>query len=176
MTTIRLATSNDAEALAHLAERTFREAFVAQNSPSDIDLHCVRNFSASIQRREIRDPDCVTIVADLGGELIAFAQIRLHSPKQCVGAEHPSELRRLYVSKEWHGRGIAHDVMHEVMAATARSGADFLWLGVWEHNPKAIAFYRKYGFTVVGEHVFQVGADPQRDLVMAVAINDQSAS
>lgn len=170
MTTIRQADLNDVESLARLAESTFRDAFAPESDPADIDLHCARNFNADIQRREIRDPDCVTIVASLDGELIAFAQVRLNSPKQCVSAECPSELHRLYVSKKWHGRGIAHRVMSEVLAAAARRGSDCIWLGVWERNPKAIAFYRKYGFTVVGNHVFQVGADPQRDLVMAVQV------
>lgn len=161
---------DDAESLARLAEYTFRDTFEAANDQADIDLHCANNFGVEIQRREILDPNYVSILVELEGELIAFAQVRLHSPKECVGAERPSELYRIYVSSEWHGRGIAHEVMSEVLVTAARSGADSIWLGVWEQNPKAIAFYRKYKFEVVGEQVFQVGSDPQRDLIMALAI------
>jgi ribosomal protein S18 acetylase RimI-like enzyme len=57
--------------------------------------------------------------------------------------------------------------MQHVLALASDSGSDVLWLGVWEHNAKAIAFYRKFGFEAVGEHVFAVGSDMQRDLIMA---------
>jgi len=173
---LRAATSADADTLARLAERTFRETFAAENSPADIDHHCATNFGEDIQLQEVRDPNYVTIVVDHDGELVAFAQVRLHSPKRIVRAEHPAELHRLYVLANWHGQGIAHEIMSAVLAAPALKGADALWLSVWEHNPRAIAFYRKYGFNVVGDHVFQVGADPQRDLVMAVEIGGESAA
>lgn len=176
MRTIRRATLDDAEPLARLAESTFRDAFAAGNRPADVDLHCARSFSATIQSREIHDPNTVTIVAELDGELIAFAQVLLQSPKPCVDAKRPSELRRFYVSEEWHGRGIAQEVLSEVLTRTARGGSDALWLGVWERNSKAMAFYRKCGFTVVGEHVFHLGEDPQRDLVMAIEMEGSSAA
>jgi ribosomal protein S18 acetylase RimI-like enzyme len=170
---VRQATVDDADALARLAKSTFMEMFVAENSKADMDLHCKKHFSADIQRHEILDPNCATIVADLDDELVAFAQVRLYSPKQGISAERPSELHRLYVSTKWHGKGVAHQTMSRALATAAHSGADYIWLGVWEHNPKAIAFYRKYGFKVVGEHVFKMGEDPQRDLVMALEIDKQ---
>ncbi|MFT6877139.1 MAG: ribosomal protein S18 acetylase RimI-like enzyme [Granulosicoccus sp.] len=170
MAILRLATIDDAESLAGLAERTFRETFAAENSQTNMNLHCATYYSAEIQRQEILDPNLVTILADEAGDLVAFAQIRLLSLKACVSAERPSELNRLYVSSEWHGRGLAQTVMAEVLAIVKQGGADCIWLGVWEQNPKAIAFYYKYGFKVVGDHVFPVGTDPQRDLVLAVEI------
>jgi len=172
---IRPASSTDAGALACLAERTFREAFAAENSAADIDSHCATNFSEDIQLKEIGDPNYGTLVADHDGDLIAFAQVRLHSPKKLVAAERPAELHRLYVLEEWRGQGTAHEIMSVLFGAPALNEADALWLSVWEHNPRAIAFYRKYGFKVVGDHVFQVGSDPQRDLVMSVAFNGRPA-
>jgi ribosomal protein S18 acetylase RimI-like enzyme len=176
MTAIRQATVADAGLLATLAEKTFRDTFVAENSTTDMNLHCTKNFSAEIQRREILDPNYVTILAGQDGEWVAFAQVRLHSPIHCVRAENPSELLRLYVATQWHGKGIAREVMSEALATAARSGADYIWLGVWEQNPKAIAFYRKCGFSAVGDRVFHVGDDPQRDLVMAMEIDGQPAA
>lgn len=168
MTTIRLAHSDDAESLAHLAERAFRHAFTAANVPTDIELYCAKNFAIEIQRREILDPSYVNILAELDGELVGFAQVRLNSANDCVRAERPSEIYRFYVSSNWHGRGVAQNVMSEVLATAARSKADCIWLGVWEKNPRAIAFYGKYGFEVLGDHVFNLGKDRQRDLIMAV--------
>lgn len=176
MATIRLAHPGDAAALADLAERTFREAFTVDNDPGDMELHCTESFSPEIQQQEIEDPDCVTIVAEVENELVAFAQVRLQAPKECVSAEHPSELYRFYVSSPWHGRGIAQEMMREVRAAAARSKSDCIWLGVWEHNPRALAFYRKHGFRIVGDHVFRLGDTSQRDLIMAVGVNELSVA
>lgn len=176
MAVIRRANPSDAESLAKLAECTFRDTFRVDNVPTNIELHCANNFGADIQRREILDPNCITLLADVDGSLVAFAQVQLRSAKQCVSAKRPSELFRLYVLGDWLGRGIAHDVMAKVLATVANEGADVVWLGVWEQNPRAIAFYRKYGFEVVGDHEFQLGEDIQRDLVMAVDIETPSVA
>ncbi|MEM6449955.1 MAG: GNAT family N-acetyltransferase [Cyanobacteria bacterium P01_D01_bin.105] len=175
-TTIKRATPNDAAALAHLAERTFRDTFGTADNITDMDLHCAQSFSAEIQQKEILDKNYVTLLVEVEGQLVAFSQVRLRSPKDCVSAvrsskprspeEPPSELYRLYLSKEWHGRGVAQTIMSEILSTVTQAGVDCVWLGVWEQNPKAIAFYRKCGFTAVGEHVFQFGNDPQRDLIM----------
>jgi ribosomal protein S18 acetylase RimI-like enzyme len=53
------------------------------------------------------------------------------------------------------------------MAEFNARGSGVAWLGVWEHNPRAITFYGKLGFVACGEQVFPLGNDPQRDIVMA---------
>lgn len=176
MAVIRRALPIDAAPLADLAEQTFRDAFTEDNDPDDMELHCAASFGPGIQAREIEDPDTATIVADEDGALIGFAQVRLRSPKACVSAERPSELYRVYVSRRWHGQGVAQQIMREVLATVARAGSDRIWLGVWENNRRALGFYRKYGFEVVGEHVFQFGTDAQTDLIMAAAVDAPGAS
>ncbi len=174
MAVIRRAKASDASALANLAERTFRDTFSAQNMVTDIDFHCASNFGTEIQGREILDPNCVTLLAEVDEALSAYAQVRLRSHQQCVLAERPCELLRLYVSGEFLGRGLAHELMPEILATAASSDADVIWLGVWEENPRAIAFYRKYGFEIVGAHEFRLGEEIQRDLVMAVAVGTRA--
>jgi ribosomal protein S18 acetylase RimI-like enzyme len=167
---VRRATESDANALAGIAERTFRDTFADSNTAEDMNLHCESAYGAPIQRREILDPRWVNLLAESGGALIGFAQLRLLQPKDGVAAERPSELYRIYVSREWHGRGVAQELMREVLAAAVAAQSDGMWLGVWERNLKAQAFYRKFGFEAVGEHVFLVGQDRQRDLIMARSI------
>ena len=176
MTTIRRARSGDAAALAELAERTFRDTFTVGNDPADMTLHCAASFGPEVQAREIVDPDWVTIVADDHGLLRGFAQLRPGSPKDCVAAERPSELYRRYGEGRWHGRGIAQQLRGGVMRSAARAGSDRLWLGVWEQNLRALAFYRKYGFEVVGDHVFQFGTDAQTDLIMAANVGGSASA
>lgn len=170
MVTIRLASPSDAASVATIAEQTFRETFVADNSVEDIDQHCARNFGAEIQSRELSDPQLTTFLAEAAGKPVGFAQLRLAHSTSCVQANHPAELNRIYVSSEWHGRGVAHELMRAVLAAAARAGCDCIWLGVWERNPKAMTFYRKYGFQVVGEHLFMLGQERQRDLILVTQL------
>mgnify|MGYP003395131454 CR=1 FL=1 len=172
---IRPATLSDATSLAALAERTFRETFAADNSGENIDLHCATRFSAEIQGQEISDPQMTTLLGEVAGELVGFAQLRLAHTAACIKADRPAELHRIYVLNAWHGRGVARELMHAVYAAAARAGCDCIWLGVWERNPRAIAFYHKCGFSVVGDHPFMLGRDRQRDLILTAQLDSLSS-
>lgn len=163
---IREATAADAPSLAAFAERTFRDAFGADNSPEDIDAHVSANYSAERQRAEIEDPSLVTLLGERDGVLAAYAQLRAGEAPGCVNGPAPIELLRFYVDRPWHGRGVAHTMMAAVVDAAVARRARTLWLGVWEHNPRAIAFYGKCGFRDVGSQSFLVGGDLQTDRVM----------
>lgn len=164
---IRLASSADAVGLAQLAETTFRQAFGSSNRDEDIELHCRNSYGAAIQAAEIEARDRTTIVSEADGCLIGFGQLRWGTPPACVRATRGAEIQRLYVDRLWHGRGVAQALMEPLIGAATRGGAGTVWLGVWERNPRALAFYKKSGFVEVGEHTFVVGQDPQRDLVLA---------
>lgn len=163
---IRYAIPSDAESLAALAEETFRETFGGVNTAEDMSLHCRTSYGKAIQSAEISDPNMVTLVCEDGGTLIAFAQLRWSEAPGCVSAISPGEIQRLYVSKSWHGKGIAQDLMTASLIEMKTRESDVVWLGVWERNPRAIAFYKKFGFEEVGSHVFALGRDPQRDIIM----------
>ena len=164
---LRRARPRDAKPLSRLAETTFRDAFDTLNTPENMALHCNASYSEALQAAEIGDPAMLTLLCELDGRLLAYAQLRWGVPPTCVVAEAPGEIRRLYVDRECHGTGVAHDLMHACLDEMAVHGSDVVWLGVWEQNPRAIAFYKKFGFVEVGAHSFLVGTDPQRDIVMA---------
>ena len=170
MSQIRKADFRDAAQLARLAEQTFRDTFAAQNTAEDMDLHCRDSYGVAIQASEIFASNMVTLVAEEEGRMIGYAQVRWDRHPACVEAASPGEIQRIYVQKEWQGRGVAHDLMQASLAEIQRRGSDVVWLGVWERNPRAISFYRKLGFVAVGDHVFPLGRDPQRDIVMARSI------
>lgn len=149
---------DDAPALAHLAERTFRDAFAAQNKPEDMDAYIARTYTEELQRGEIQNAAMTTFVVDDGGALIGFAQIKQ--------GDDEVELARIYVDRNHHGRGVANELMNAVIDAAKQAGVAKLWLGVWEHNPRAIRFYEKFGFRVTGSHPFLLGSDLQTDLVL----------
>ena len=165
--TIRRATIGDAARLAAFAERTFRETFETENTRANMDSHCAKNYGRDIQAAEISDPNRFTLISTEDDELIGYAQLRWGPAPDGVKANAPGEIQRLYVAKGRHGAGVAHELMAPCLAEAIARGSDVVWLGVWERNPRAIAFYRKFGFAEVGAHDFTLGTDRQRDIVMA---------
>lgn len=175
--TIRLGVSADADGLADLASRTFRDTFAEANHAEDMALHLALAYGPIQQGRELADPNIVTLLVEASGHLIGYAQLRHGQVPACVKGETPIELWRFYVAQEWHGRGIAQLLMQRVDQEAGKFKARTLWLGVWEHNERARAFYRKCSFVDVGTHVFMVGRDAQTDRILArpvapVAVTD----
>jgi diamine N-acetyltransferase len=162
---IRRAVPADAAALAELAERTFVDTFAAANRPEDIREFIERTYGEAQQRREIENPDGITLLVEEAGALIAFAQLR-----RTASEFGEIELARFYVDRGHHGTPVARTLMDATIAAARDLGASTLWLGVWEHNPRAIRFYEKCGFRDAGSHAFLLGSDLQTDRIMTFVI------
>ena len=163
---IRAGAATDATALAELAARTFRDTFAANNRPEDIEVHTAEAYGTSQQEGELADPDIATLLVEVDGLLAGYAQLRSGVAPECVTGEQPVELWRFYIAQPWHGRGIAQALMRRVESDAYRRGGRTLWLGVWERNERAKAFYHKNGFIDVGSHVFMVGSDAQTDRIL----------
>jgi diamine N-acetyltransferase len=163
---IRRAQEDDALELSMLAERTFRAAFAESNTAADMQKHCASHYGQALQLAEIRESSRETWLAEAGARLVAYVQLRLDAASPVISGERPVEIERFYVDASHHGAGLAHQLMAHVLARAVALGSAVAWLGVWERNQRALAFYRKWRFDVVGEHIFKLGDDPQRDLVM----------
>jgi ribosomal protein S18 acetylase RimI-like enzyme len=168
--TIRRAIAADAPVVAELARRTFFDTFAANNDAGDMAIHLARAYGVPQQSAELADPEITTLLVERDGGAVAYAQLRSGHVPDCVAGPAPLEVWRFYVSQEWHGRGIAQALMDRVKAEARERGARTLWLGVWEKNARARAFYVKCGFADAGEHIFLFGTDPQTDRVMALSL------
>ena len=164
--TIRRANADDAGLLTELGARTFSETFAADNTPEDMAAYIAASFNHAQQTAELADSASTFLIAEFFGRAAGYAQ--LHAGRTADGVEgaNPVELVRLYVSSEWLGRGIGKALMQACIDEAQHAGHGTIWLGVWERNARAQAFYRKWNFRAIGEHVFQLGSDPQRDIVM----------
>ena len=167
---IRIALVTDAVVVADLARRTFYDTFAATNDPDDMAIHLAQAYGIDQQTRELAERDITTLLVEEDGRAIAYAQLRGDHVPDCVTGPDPIELWRVYVDRDWHGRGIAPPLMERVKDEARRRSAKTLWLGVWERNDRARAFYAKCGFTDAGEHIFLFGTDPQTDRVMVTAL------
>ena len=174
-TIVRLATLADAARLSRLGAATFRDTFESENTPEDMARYLAEAFTPERQTAEIADPAGAVLLAEREGasddtnsaELVGYVHVLSGPTPAAVQGPAPMELKRLYVARAWHGRGVAQALMDAALDAASARGAQTLWLGVWERNPRAVAFYAKYGFTRVGEHTFRLGADAQTDWVLA---------
>jgi GNAT superfamily N-acetyltransferase len=167
---IRRGVAADAPQLAAFAARTFAETFGADNNPDDLRLHLKSSFGLDQQTRELLDPNEITLLAYRDEVLVGFAQVRRNAPPPGVVLERPIELHRFYVDRPAHGKGVAQRLMRAARQAAAGFEGRQLWLGVWEKNPRAIAFYQKVGFVIAGSTIFIVGSDPQTDRVMVANV------
>ncbi len=135
-----------------------------------MDLYLSRTFGTDKQLEEVQDPDRRIAIAWIGTTAVGFYHLFLGPADPAVKGTKPIELLRLYVDSRWHGKGVGAALMEECLEAGRREGFATMWLGVWERNFRAQAFYRKYSFAVVGAHVFTLGTDEQTDLIMTRAI------
>lgn len=168
--TIRYADASDAETLAELGARTFRETFADVNSPEDMRAYLSCAFTKERLASELSDERSVFFVAESGGVATGYAKLRAGKFHEGVKGAKPVEIERLYVAREWLGRGAGHALMQACLDEACRRGYRTVWLGVWERNERARAFYRKWGFRDVGEQIFQLGSDAQTDVVMERSI------
>ncbi|HYV13774.1 MAG TPA: GNAT family N-acetyltransferase [Pyrinomonadaceae bacterium] len=168
--TIRRGTVEDAGLLSELAARTFSETFAADNTPEDLAEYVATSFNIARLTSELEDPASTFLIAELDGNAAGYARLHDGEPEKCIEGANPVELVRLYVLREWLGRGVGEQLMRACLDAARQAGHETVWLGVWERNARAQAFYRKWNFRTVGEHVFPLGSDLQRDIVMERAL------
>ena len=168
MTKVELQDAVPAQAaqLAEFGARTFYESFAADNTESDMRQHLASAWSPAKQLAEIQNPEIDTLIlVDGSHRWLGFAQLRANKVSDGV-PQGSIELWRFYVDKPFHGQGAAVRLMDGAKQRARRRGAATMWLGVWERNERAKAFYAKQGFHKVGRQVFVVGSDPQTDDVM----------
>jgi len=163
---IRLATNQDAELLAKIGARTFSETFAADNSPEDMAAYLAASFGTEQQRSELADPEALFLIAEVEGVAAGYAKLKSGDPPDEVTNKQPIELVRLYAAQQWLGRGVGSALMQSCIDQATQRGRQTFWLGVWEHNQRARAFYRKWQFREVGTHIFQLGQDAQTDILM----------
>lgn len=163
---IRPAMLADAADLSRFVRQNFIDTYAEQSDPENMRIHCDTYFGLAQQTAEILDPDGVVLLAYCDDELVGIAQVVRRPPPECVQQPQALGLFRYYVQKDWHGKGVAKVLLDSVLASAEQMNGKHLWLTVWEHNPRAIAFYQKMGFTKVGLSDYTFGSEVQTDFVL----------
>ncbi len=167
--------SGQFETLADLSAETFRTSFADQNTPENMERHLREAYHPEKMRLEIANPDNHFFIVWLDKEAAGYLKLRTGEPLPELAGKRALELERIYVRHEYHGQKFGAALMAFAIQYTASAGCDVLWLGVWEHNLKAIHFYERWGFEVFSSHIFIVGDDPQTDLMMKKELTGSGA-
>lgn len=163
---IREADVKDIDALRTIGRQTFLETFGQANTMADMDQYLAERFSREQILGEYRNPGSRFFLAEQAGRAVGYLKVNRGAAQTEAMGEKAMEIERVYVLQEFHRHGIGSMLMEQAHVVAKEWQAEWIWLGVWEQNPEAIAFYKRCGFIRFGEHVFQLGADAQTDVLM----------
>ena len=163
---IQPATLNDVTTLTWLGETTFIETFAHLNTEADMQQYLAENFSVNQVTKELMDGNNKFFLAFWDRQPVAYMKLRLGPHHDQPQHTHALELERIYVLKDYLEKKIGATLLQHAIVFGQTLGYQTLWLGVWEHNERAINFYKRWGFTRYGSHLFILGSDPQTDILM----------
>lgn len=163
---IRRASPGDVATLVELSASTFRDTYASAHDPAEVEKHIELNFTTARIAAEIAGPVSSVLLAAVGDAPVGYAALRIGAFPACVNGPSPIELGRLYLVKASIGKGYGSALMRACLEEQQRLACETMWLGVWDRNAIAFAFYRKWGFRPVGTYQFLFGGAPYQDVVM----------
>ena len=165
---LRKANLSDLPELLALARTSFVQAFTAGNKPENVQAYLAEAFTEDKLTKEIQETASTFIVASLAGKLVGYTKLNLSAAHADVQDPASVEVARLYTLEEVWGTGLGQVLLDAAIAFGRQEGKTWLWLGVWEHNARAIRFYEKNGLCIFGSHPFPFGDEIQTDWLMRV--------
>jgi len=163
-------TVSDVSILRGIARDTFIETFSEANKAEDMERYLTENFSEEQLARELSNPDSFFYVAEVNGHVVGYLKLNTARAQTEPQAADALEIERIYVLGSYHGGGVGQALYHHAMSVAEDRKASYVWLGVWEHNHRALRFYEKNGFIAFGTHIFQLGNDQQTDILMKKSV------
>lgn len=163
-------TLNDIEQLQQIGRQSFYETFSSGNTEENMKKYLEEGFSKSKLMTELSDNNAEFYFATLGKNVIGYLKINFGQSQTELKDDKALEIERIYVLKDFHGKNIGQLLYDQALQIARLKNADYVWLGVWEKNPRAINFYKKNGFIVFDKHVFKLGNDEQLDIMMKLKL------
>lgn len=163
---IKKLTLDDVNLLQTLSKQTFFETFVGTCSDEDMQNYLKESFSLTQLETELKNEEMLFYVAESKGEMLGYLKVNLGSAQTEKQSPSTVEIQRIYVLNQYHNNGVGQTLLQQALDIAKQYQADYIWLGVWEHNHEAQNFYRKNGFVEFDKHTFVVGNDAQTDIMM----------
>jgi diamine N-acetyltransferase len=169
---IKRVTVSDLDQLQHIGRQTFYETFSAGNTEENMRKYLEEGFTVEKLSAELNDKNSEFYFASLDNQVIGYLKLNFGQSQTEIKEDKALEIERIYVLKEYHGKKVGQILYDKAIQMARLKNVDYVWLGVWEENPRAINFYKKNGFVEFDKHIFKLGDDEQTDIMMRLRLND----
>ena len=163
---IKKVTEDDLSILKEISIKTFTETFAKDNTPEDTQKYIETNFTDEKILSEIKNEGSYFFIAFLDEKPVAYLKLNVGKAQTEEQGDDSMEIQRIYVLSEFKGKRIGSKLMEKAEDEAKKMKVKRIWLGVWEHNDAALAFYDKKGYKRFSEHIFMFGNDPQTDYLL----------
>ncbi|SFN80137.1 GNAT family N-acetyltransferase [Salegentibacter flavus] len=159
------------EPLQKIGKQTFEDAFGSQNTKDNMERYLESNFSKEKIRTELLDKNSEFYFAKMDQQILGYLKVNYGDSQTEFQDENALEIERIYVIQEFLGKKIGQMLYDKAIEIAKKRNSDYIWLGVWEENSRAIRFYGKNGFIKFDKHIFNLGGDAQTDILMKKELN-----
>lgn len=168
MNTIEIHQISEADVfeLQQIGRQTFAETFSESNTAENMTEYLATSFATEKLSNELKNPESMFYFAFAESKLAGYLKINFGTAQTEAIDPNSMEIERIYVLKEFQGKKIGTALFEKAVEIARDSGKEYIWLGVWEKNHKALNFYRKNGFRQFARHIFRIGNDEQTDFLM----------
>ena len=165
-------TINDIDQLQKIGRQTFYETFSESNTEKNMKSYLENSFSADKIKTELSDENAEFYFAKIDEKIIGYLKLNFGQSQTELKDDKALEIERIYVLKEFHGKKVGQFLYDKAIEIAKHKKANYVWLGVWEENPRAINFYKKNGFAEFSKHIFKLGEDEQTDIMMKLKLTN----
>lgn len=168
---VKRITLNEITQLQKIGRQTFQETFSDPNSEENMQKYLDESFSTEKLSAELNNKDSEFYFATLENDVIGYLKVNFGASQTELKDDKALEIERIYVLKEFHGKKVGQLLYDKAIEIARQKNNDYVWLGVWINNIKAISFYKKNGFVEFDKHIFKLGNDEQIDIMMKLKLN-----
>lgn len=163
---IRKVTVNDMGLLQKIGRETFFETFSSSNTEENMKKYLNEGFSVKKLMGELNNENSEFYFAIFDNKMVGYLKINFGASQTELKDRNTLEIERVYVLREFHGKKAGQALCEKAIEIATVKNVGYVWLGVWEQNPRAISFYKKNGFAEFDRHIFKLGDDEQTDIMM----------
>lgn len=168
--TVQKITLSDIGQLQQIGRETFSETFSSGNTEENMNKYLTEGFSNEKLTKELNNENSEFYFALSENKVIGYLKINFGKSQTELQDDTAVEIERIYVLKEFHGKKVGQVLYEKAIEIAKEKNVDYVWLGVWEENPRAISFYKKNGFIEFDKHIFKLGDDEQTDIMMKLKL------
>lgn len=162
---------SEIQKLQRVGRETFYETFAKENAEENMALYLEEKFSIDQLTSELTNPNSKFYFASIDDQILGYLKVNFGEAQTELKDQNGLEIERIYVLKEFHGLKVGQLLYDKALQIAKKSNLNYIWLGVWEENHRALSFYKKNGFIEFDKHIFRLGDDEQTDLLMKLILN-----